>query len=120
MIKYTIPQIPPSNNRFIGRCNRYEYQRVKKDWAGMIAALCRPKPEKPLSGCAVRLIYYFPDKRRRDPDNYSGKMILDGLVSAGILKDDSFDTIDLGLVGKTDRACPRLEIEIEEVHHEKI
>ncbi len=29
---YKIPEIPPSNNRFIGRTNRWEYQKHKKYW----------------------------------------------------------------------------------------
>ena len=49
---------------------------------------------------------------RRDPDNYSGKFILDGLVKAGIIADDSFSNIDLRLCGKVDKKNPRTEIEI--------
>lgn len=112
-MKYTIPEIPPSNNRFIGRMNRWEYQKQKKYWANLIAAICRPKPRTPLEKAVVKLCYYFPDKRRRDPDNYSGKMILDGLVAEGIIKDDSFTNIDLLLSGKYDRLLPRTEITIE-------
>ncbi len=95
--RYIIPEIPPSNNKFIGRENRWEYQEVKKCWARLIAAYCRPIPEKPFSRADVTLIYHFGDKRRRDPDNYSGKMILDGLTAAGIIADDSFKCIDLRL-----------------------
>lgn len=94
---YTIAEIPPSNNRFIGRENRFEYQEIKKQWAQLIAVYCRPKPAKPLERAIVTLEYHFKDKRRRDPDNYSGKMILDGLTSAGIIADDSFYCIDLQL-----------------------
>ena len=94
MLKYVIPEIPPSNNKYIGRENRWKYQSEKKRWAGLIALLCRPKP---LSRATVTLIYHFKDKRRRDPDNYSGKMILDGLTAAGIIADDSFFCIDLQL-----------------------
>lgn len=94
---YTIPEIPPSNNKFIGRENRWEYQEIKKQWANLISACCRPRPPKPLERAIVTLEYHFKDKRRRDPDNYSGKMILDGLTAAGIIKDDSFYCIDLQL-----------------------
>lgn len=101
--RYTIPDIPPSNNKFIGRENRWEYQQIKKQWARMIALLCNPKPPKPLERAVVTLEYHFPDKRRRDPDNYSGKMILDGLTAAGIIKDDSFQCIDLHLAAINDK-----------------
>lgn len=58
---------------------------------------CRPIPPAPLAGVTVSIQYQFPDRRRRDPDNYSGKMLLDGLVHAGILQDDSFGCIQLEL-----------------------
>lgn len=115
MVKYTVPEIPPSNNRFIGRTNNWEYQRIKKEWADLIAIYCRPRPKQAMKQAVITLTYYFPDKRRRDPDNYSGKMVLDGLTKAGIIADDSFDCIDLRLAGRYDKGNPRLEIMIEEV-----
>ena len=60
------------------------------------------------------MTYYFPDKRRRDSDNFSGKMILDGLTRAGIIEDDSFDHVRLVLCGGYDKENPRTEIEVEE------
>ena len=63
----------------------------------MIALACSPKPPDPIRRAVVRLTYHFADRRRRDPDNYSGKMILDGLTAAGIIADDSFFCIDLQL-----------------------
>ena len=63
----------------------------------------------------VTLTYYFPDKRRRDSDNYAGKLILDGLVRAGIIEDDSFDNVQLVLRGGYDKENPRTEIEVEEI-----
>lgn len=110
---YTLPFIPPSNNRFIGRKNVHEYQRIKKQWAELIALRCRPRPEKPLRNVTVRIIYYFPDHIRRDPDNYSGKMLLDGLVRSGIIEDDSFSCIRLELIGDYDKQNPRTVIQID-------
>lgn len=110
---YTLGGIPPSNNRFIGRENRWEYQTIKKQWAQLIALACRPKPPNPLKAAVVRITYHFPDKRRRDPDNYSGKMILDGLVRAGIIEDDSFTVIDLQLAatfGGQGKGCTVIDI----------
>lgn len=118
-MRYVIDRIPPSNNRFIGRTNFREYQRVKKEWARLIAACCRPRPPEPLERAVVRITYRFPDRRRRDPDNYSGKLLLDGLTAAGILKDDSFGNVTLELRGSYDREHPRTEIEIGEDRDEK-
>lgn len=114
MYKYVIYSIPPSNNKYIGRRAEWEYQKIKKEWAALIRCLCKPKPPAPLKGVTVTLKYYFPDSRRRDPDNYSGKMILDGLVKAGVIADDSFANIDLILSAGTDKEKPRVEIRIEE------
>lgn len=111
---YIIPEIPPSNNKFIGRTNRWEYQKTKKEWCNYINIFCNPKPVEPIKKAIVNLIYFFPDKIKRDPDNYSGKMILDGLVQVGILKDDNFDCIDLNIKkGGVDKENPRTEISIQ-------
>ena len=72
---------------------------------------CRASPVGKID---VRLSFYPPDKRRRDPDNYSGKMILDGLVRAGIISDDSFWCINLQLQAVYDKGG-YTEIFIEEV-----
>lgn len=98
-----IPDVPPSNNQFIGRNQRWNYQAEKKRWRTLVAlsiAQTKPMPKKPatpITRAVVHLHYCFPDRRRRDPDNYAGKFILDPLVSLGILADDSFDVVKLVL-----------------------
>ncbi len=114
-MQYIINDIPPSNNQFIGRTNRYEYQGVKKQWAAMIRYCCNPKPREPMHKCRVHLHYEFADRRRRDPDNYSGKMILDGLVRSGIISDDSFGCIDLVLSASFGKLEKRTIITVEEL-----
>ena len=114
-MKYRIDAIPPTNNKYIGRNERWKYQEVKKEWQEMIYYLCRPKPPKPYQKATVKITYHFKDDRRRDPDNYSGKFILDGLVRAGILADDSFDYITLVLCkGEKDTKNPHTIIEVIE------
>ena len=112
---YVIEDVPPSNNKFIGRNNIWEYQEYKKLWQKYILMLCLPRPEKPIKRARVIIDYYFKDKRRRDPDNFSGKMILDGLVRAGILEDDSFNNIELVLKAEVDKEKPRTEITVKEL-----
>ena len=112
--EYRLPDIPPSNNKFIGRENRWEYQKIKKQWALLISVACCPKPPAPIERAKVCIKYHFKDRIRRDPDNYSGKMILDGLVRAGIISDDSFLCIDLQLQAVYDKGG-YTEIFIEEV-----
>ena len=113
---YTIKDIPPSNNKFIGKANQWEYQNQKKAWAEMIFYCCNPKPRKPIQRAIVSITYYFKDHRRRDPDNYSGKMILDGLVKAGIIEDDSFRNIRLVLDARFGWHEKKTVIEIVEVY----
>ena len=69
----------------------------------------------PFSGdCAVYMIVYQPDKRRRDLDNQATS-ILDGMVAAGILADDNNEVVtELHIKnGGIDREDPRVEIEVE-------
>lgn len=112
---YTIPEIPPSLNRFAGRSNVWEYRQLKQEWKDLVSQLCRPRPKTPLPYAMVTLEYYFKDRKRRDPDNYSGKMILDGLTESGIIVDDSFHHIDLQIRGRVDKKHPRTEITIQGV-----
>lgn len=85
-MKYIINEIPPSYNRFGGRKNVWEYREEKKRWEQLVKLCCRPVPEKPLSKAVVRITYYFKTRGRRDPDNYSGKFILDGLGEWGLIR----------------------------------
>lgn len=114
-MKIIIDEIPPSNNRFIGRGNRWEYQEEKKRWEAIVRIACIGKPKKQTERAVVQIRYFFPDRRRRDPDNYSGKMILDGLVRCGVIKDDSFSCIRLELSAECSLGRPRTEIVIQEV-----
>ncbi len=120
MHKITIFEIPPSNNKFIGRGSNYtqriEYQEQKRHWEWLINAAARNYTGESLKKAVVKITYYFKDNRRRDPDNYSGKFILDGLVKAGIIEDDSFKHIKLVLDGKCDKDNPRTEIEITKLY----
>lgn len=117
-MKYIIPHIPPSDNVYKGRKNVWQYREDKKLWEQYVFAYCLPRPSAPHKTATVTITYFFKTHGRRDPDNYSGKFILDGLVRCGILADDSFDNIRLILRGGYDKENPRTEIEVEQ--HEAI
>ena len=131
MIHLIIPAIPPSNNKFMGRGrrgNQYEYQVIKKSWHDLISLFFnqakRELPGKilnrmPFEKSLVHITYYFPDKIRRDPDNYSGKILLDPLVSLGIIKDDSFKHVILKIEGEYDKENPRTEIRVTRLEGER-
>ena len=114
----TIPDTPPSNNLFMANSHNFnEYQNHKERWHWLIkAALTKvKKPEKPIEGALVEITYYFKRRGRRDPDNFSGKMLLDPLVREGVLIDDSFDNVELRLKGNYDKDNPRTEIKTTEI-----
>jgi len=112
-VKITIQAIPPSLNRFAGRRNEWEYRKVKAEWKDMVYIEAKKECPVCLGKAVVTISYYFPTKARHDPDNYAGKVILDGLTAAGVIRDDSFDCIELRLCGGHDKANPRTEIDIQ-------
>jgi len=82
-----------------------------------IAALAVSKSARPMWTKAVcKLIFYFPNARRRDKKNFEGAMkaAYDGLVDAGIITDDNSDVLsheDSEM--HIDRKNPRVEMFIK-------
>lgn len=75
------------------------YYNHKKKWSKKIKTAC--KNLKPYAGpIRVSIKNVYPTKRRRDPDNIILKFILDGLVEAGIIPDDSFEYIEAIVIEK--------------------
>jgi len=114
MIKFTVPDIPPSNNKYMGNSNSHHiYRQDKQQWEALIGWSVRAAGWRgePLPRALVRITYHFKDRRRRDPDNYSGKFILDGLKAAGVIEDDSFQNVKLELEGEF--GCKEKETVIE-------
>lgn len=115
-MKIIVNDIPPSNNQYMGNSHSFQaYRRKKEEWHWKVKAAIKERPERPYERARITITYFFKDKRRRDPDNYSGKFILDALTKEGIIADDSFDVIDLLVKkGGVDKNNPRTEIEAEE------
>lgn len=73
------------------------------------------KTKETFEKAKVTITYWFKDNRRRDPDNYCGKLIMDGLTKAGVIVDDDFDHVTLMVrKGGVDKKNPRTEIEVKE------
>ena len=117
-MKIIIDDVPPSNNKYMGRGSKghnFTYQNEKKKWALLIKAAAFHVKKEKIEKSVIEITYYFPTRHRRDPDNYSGKFILDGLVKCGVIADDSFSNITLILNGEYDKENPRTEIEVTEI-----
>lgn len=113
-----IEGIPPSNNKFIGQNKRWSYQKYKKEWNQIIGSALKHSHKfssVPYEHALIHIHYIFPDRRRRDPDNYSGKMLLDPLVTHGVIVDDSFKNIELRLSAEYQKHISKTVIEITEL-----
>ena len=116
-LRIEVPGTPPSLNQIAGKDNPWDYRTEKNLWTESVRLLARSKKlPKPFDKANVTIEYFFPDNRRRDPDNYSGKFLLDGLTKAGIIVDDSFDHINLTIAkGGVDKKNPRVLITVVEL-----
>lgn len=113
-MKIVLNFIPPTINKYIGKTNIWDYQNEKKKIHNAVRMSTIGKNPK-YKKCKMTIIYYFKDRRRHDPSNYD-KMLLDGLIEANIITDDSYDVIqEFTTIGKYDKINPRTEIYIEEV-----
>lgn len=111
-ITILVNDIPPSNNQFMGRENRWRYQDLKKKWNMLMRSGMVMIPKEPMKKAKVHIHYTFPTRGRRDPDNYSGKMILDPLVTYGIIADDSFNNIELILTAEYQKGVKETRVEV--------
>ena len=123
-MKFDIEGRLPGLNEMIdaakqGKGKYQPYAMMKEEYTTMVAWLAKKLPayEK-----VVLIITWYEPDRRRDPDNIMAgqKFILDGLVQAGVIPDDSQKYI-LGIYHRfmVDRKNPRVEVEIRGVSGEK-
>ncbi len=119
-MKFEIPGRLPGLNEIIDAAKHgmYKYQpyaKMKETYTNMIAWLAKKLP--PYEKVVLVITWYEPD-RRRDPDNIMAgqKFILDGLVAAGTIPNDSQKYI-AGIVHRfrVDKRRPRVEVEIVDI-----
>ena len=117
-VKITLPIIPPSINYYIGRDNRWQYQKDKKKLHELVKLLTVRKKYN-INKCKMTVVYYFKDRRRHDPSNYD-KILLDCLVEANVITDDNYSVItEFTTIGDYDKNNPRTEIIIEILEENK-
>lgn len=120
-MKITLKGVPPSLNQTAGRKNRWDYIENKKEWTRAAHYACKAspdRPQEPFPKAMVRIDYFFKDARRHDADNYSGKYFMDGLTTAGVIKDDDLSHISVSIHGHIDRKNPRTEITVVKMWEE--
>lgn len=120
MIVIVVPGIPPSPNRtrreHWGQRST-EARQWKEDavYAALDARNRNPLVGFPLHSAALRVVIVSPTAVRRDPDNAvaSVKPLIDGIVKAGVLHDDSFAVIRSLTVSLEmgPQACVRIEVQ---------
>ena len=124
MGKITIKGRLPGTNDIIGaakkgRGNYQPYSIMKAEYTDMIGWIAKQLPKYGREDIAIT--WYEPNLRR-DPDNITGggtKFILDGLVAAGVIKDDSQRYINSNSHRyKLDRKEPRIEVIVKEAEEE--
>lgn len=113
-----IPELPPTLNA-LNNMHHMTRAKMKGHWSDMVRTACRVYNIKPIKRASITMELYFPDRRRRDLDNYSGlgfKFLLDGLVENGILPDDSIsEVVELRIVYGGTSKPPHVMIYIAEV-----
>ena len=68
------------------------YARLKRDWTEAVWAHAKSARLPSFPGRVVLRFRWFERDRRRDPDNVAAakKLVMDGLVKAGVLKGDGW------------------------------
>lgn len=120
-MKLVIPGELVDLNTYINaeRSNRYAGAQIKSDMTNYITLLAkRLKIENRPLRTPVRMTYHWYCKdRRKDKDNiaFAKKFIQDGLVKAGVLKNDGWNDIEeFADRFYVDPKNPRVEVEITE------
>ncbi len=96
--QFTIIGKFPDLNTYIKaeRSNKYAGAKIKQDWTTIVWQLAKEARLKPMKLPVKAYITFYVKSRRRDKDNLliNTKWIMDGLVHAGVLRNDGWDAIE--------------------------
>jgi len=118
----TIPGEFPDMNRIIMASKRHwsEYAKFKRTYTDLVVAAAKNRHE-PITEYPVWLTFdWYCKDRRIDPDNIAAakKMIIDGLVAAGILTGDGWNHISrLSDTFHIDRHNTRVTVSLTAADH---
>ena len=97
----------------IERGNKFAGANVKKNETERIWVECKQQRIEPQEKGVFIVFQWYAKDQKKDKDNvaFAKKFILDGLVSAGVLKSDGWDFISGFLdIFYVDRENPRIEV----------
>ncbi len=113
----------PDLNTIIAASKKHwsSYSRLKRDATSLVCLSCKEQGIKPVKSADFDF-FWFCESRRKDKDNISAggrKMILDGLVDAGVIKDDGWSYVgDFQDIFSIDKDDPRVEVVIKDFTEE--
>lgn len=119
---FCIPLIPPSLNRY----RRYHWREQRKTeavWREYVFLKWLELKRPTFTGVLVTLHFYFPDRRRRDLDNYmatGSKLVGDALKGCFIPDDDPRHLRAWRFLFGRDRENPRTVITLETMDRKPI
>lgn len=111
VVKLVIPENMPSLNAWKNWhwAKQGKYKKYLTDSVAILYAKAK-KPE-PLKKTKIQVVHYFPERRKRDEDNYTPKFLADALKQAGFIEDDNSDMLTwLSPVFAVDRKNYRTEV----------
>ena len=114
----TFHSLPKSLNKAL-RTNRYKSNQTNKGWDWLVFGMTRNKtPKEPLKKARIRIVRHF--YRTLDYDGLVGsfKPVVDALVDAGILKNDTWEVLgvwDCSQEFRPKSAGALLTVSIEEI-----
>ena len=117
-LELTFHSLPKALNKAL-RTNRYKANAQNKGWDLLVFGMVRGKlPPEPLKFARITLVRHF--WRTLDYDGLVGSMkpVVDALVDAGVLKNDSWETLGVWGVSQEFRSKkegPLLTVVVEEV-----
>ena len=93
MIKFSVPIVAPTLNKWYAGNHWAKRKKVADEWHHTVRVICLAEKIKAITNYPVCVTTktYFKTKRKRDTSNCfpANKLAEDALVKAGILKDDT-------------------------------
>jgi len=95
----TLPDKVPSWNKMYAGVHWAARKKEADDWHNLIFFKCKELKIPKYKSADITII--STSKRPLDPDNICAKLIIDGLVHAGVLPDDSYKYVESVLLMST-------------------